>query len=188
METDERIVELMNHYGSSVLHLAYSYVRNRQTAEDLTQEIFIKCYEKLNTFNENSSLQTWLYKISVNHCKDYLKSWHYRKIYVSNLFVPLLRSQDDSPEVHFMKKTENEELINNVLKLPVKYREVIFLHYFQDLSQKEISLICDINLNTVKSRLSRAKELLKNSIEERSTDDGRAVKKNKAAPKNGGIH
>lgn len=187
MDTDEKIVDLMDRYGSSVLHLAYSYVRNRQTAEDLTQEIFIKCYKKLETFNGDSTLQTWLYKIAVNHCKDYIKSWHFRKIFVTHFFDSFLTDKEVSPEAHYLKKAESEALIENVMKLPVKYREIIFLHYFQDLSQKEITQICDFNLNTVKSRLSRAKELLKRSMEERSEKDGGADKKSKNASKNGGI-
>jgi RNA polymerase sigma factor (sigma-70 family) len=75
----------MSNYGTQILHLSYSYVRDRQTAEDLTQEIFVKCYEKLHTFNGNSSIETWLYRIAANHCKDYLKSWQFRRVRATGL-------------------------------------------------------------------------------------------------------
>lgn len=78
--TEQIISQLMDNYSDDVLHLVFSYVKNRTTAEDLTQEIFIKCYEKLGQFNNKSSIKTWLYRIAINHCKDYLGSWHYRKL------------------------------------------------------------------------------------------------------------
>ncbi|MBT2644638.1 sigma-70 family RNA polymerase sigma factor [Bacillus sp. ISL-41] len=74
VEREEAIVELMERFGTDVLHLAYSYVRNRQTAEDLAKEIFLKCYKRFDTFKGNLQVQTWLYRIASNHFTDYLKS------------------------------------------------------------------------------------------------------------------
>lgn len=175
MEREEAIVELMERYGTDVLHLAYSYVRNRQTAEDLAQEIFLKCYQKFDTFEGNSQVQTWLYRIASNHCKDYLKSWHHRKILVTGYISAKLSTNDDSPETKLLRNTENRELIDAMFKLPVKYREIIFLFYYQELSQKEIAEVCGLNLSTLKSRLTRAKALLKEILQERGVGFGGTV-------------
>jgi RNA polymerase sigma-70 factor (ECF subfamily) len=173
LQHHETINNLMVEYGTEILHLAYSYVRNTQTAEDLTQEIFIKCYEKLDTFEGKSSLHTWLYRLASNHCKDYLRSWHHRKIFVSGCIPSFLTSHQDGPENQLIKDVENKALVEAIFQLPVKYREVIFLYYYQECSLKEISEICNLNLNTVKSRLTKAKELLKKHITERGDFDGR---------------
>jgi RNA polymerase sigma-70 factor, ECF subfamily len=176
MNRDKAIAELMDRYGTTVLHMAYSYVRNRQTAEDLTQEIFLKCYQKYDTFQGNAQIQTWLYRVASNHCKDYLKSWHHKKVTVSSYKSSLLSNQEASPENELIKHAENEELTEALFQLPVNYREIIFLFYFQECSLKEIADICSLNLNTVKSRLSRAKSLLKEILQERSGDDGEKIK------------
>ena len=172
MEHHDTINQLMTEHGTHVLHLAYSYVRNRQTAEDLTQEIFIKCYEKLDTFKGDSTLQTWLYRIASNHCKDYLRSWYHRKIHVTGYISSLLTGSQASPEKQLMDHAENQELGEAMFKLPVKYREVIFLFYYQECTLKEVSEICNLNINTVKSRLTRAKELLKKYLTERGENHG----------------
>jgi RNA polymerase sigma-70 factor, ECF subfamily len=179
MHKEKAISDLMDRYGTAVLHLAYSYVRNRQTAEDLAQEIFIKCYQKYGTFQGNSQIQTWLFRVASNHCKDYIKSWHYKKVSVSNYLHSLVADQHDTPEAELIKNAENQELTEALFQLPLKYREPLFLFYFQECSLKEISEICSLNLNTVKSRLTRAKSLLKEILEERSADNGRTVKETK---------
>ncbi|MFE8703533.1 sigma-70 family RNA polymerase sigma factor [Cytobacillus sp. FJAT-54145] len=177
MNKHETIAKLMNDYGTSVLHLTYSYVRNRQTSEDLTQEIFIKCFEKLDSFKGNSSIQTWLYRIAVNHCKDYVKSWNYRKVYITDYISSFLRENQSGAEEQFLKRSEKNELIDAVFKLPIKYREIIFLYYFHECSQKEISEIYQLNINTVKSRLSKGKELLRKSLVERGVEYGEEIQR-----------
>ena len=72
-DKEDLIDEIMNKYGQEVLQLVYSYVNNKEVAEDLTQDIFVKCYKSLHTYKGNSNLKTWLWRIAINHCKDYLK-------------------------------------------------------------------------------------------------------------------
>lgn len=159
VDRHEVINDLMDQYGTSVLHLAYSYVRNRQTAEDLTQEIFLKCFEKLDTYRGDSGLHTWLYRIASNHCKDYLKSWYFRKTHVTDYISSFFKSSQAGPEEQILQNDEKYQLQNALFSLPIKYREILFLYYYQECSQKEIGAICNLNVNTVKSRLTRAKEL-----------------------------
>lgn len=163
-EREQIIDQLMREYSDDILHLVYTYVKNRTIAEDLAQEIFIKCYEKLKQFNQQSTIKTWLYRIASNHCKDYLRSWHYRKITLSNKVFDHIPSKSKQVEEEVIKHSEENSLTNAVMNLPLKYREVVFLHYYEELSLKEISKITSVNINTLKTRLKRAKELLKDKM------------------------
>lgn len=163
-EREQIIDQLMDEYGDDILHLVYTYVKNRATAEDLTQEIFIKCYEKLNQFNQQATIKTWVYRIASNHCKDYLRSWHYRKITLSDKILDYIPSKSKQVEEEIITNSEENILTNAVMNLPLKYREVVFLHYYEELSLAEISKITTVNINTIKTRLKRAKELLKDKM------------------------
>lgn len=179
MDKHEIISDLMDRHGTDVLHLAYSYVRNHQTAEDLAQEIFIKCYEKLDTFQGNSSIDTWLYRVAVNHCKDYVTSWHYRKMHASDVISSYFTGGSSSAEQDLIEQEEKTELLNEIFQLPLKYREIIFLYYYQQCTQKEIGDICGLNLNTVKSRMTRGKEILKKSLTKRGEWNGERTGRSK---------
>jgi RNA polymerase sigma-70 factor, ECF subfamily len=139
----------------------------------------VKCYEKLHTFKGNSSLETWLYRIAVNHCKDYLKSWHFRKISATGYISSLFTSSEAPAEQEYFTKQEQTGIRDAVFSLPVKYREIIFLYYFKEYSQKEISEICKVNLNTVKARMARGKELLKKYLSERGVLNGEGFEADK---------
>ena len=164
LEREEIIDQLMQEYSDDILHLVYTYVKNRTTAEDLTQEIFLKCYEKLNQFNQQATLKTWVYRIASNHCKDYLRSWHYRKITLSDKILDYIPSKSKQVEEEIIANSEENILTNAVMNLPLKYREVVFLHYYEELSLAEISKITTVNINTIKTRLKRAKEILKDKM------------------------
>jgi|SRR5690606_7277290 len=165
IEIKEQMIEqLMYEYSEGILYLVFTYVKNRATAEDLTQEIFIKCYEKLDQFNQNASIKTWLYRIASNHCKDYLRSWHYRKITLNEKVWDFIPSKSKRVEDEVIAKDRDINLSNAVMALPIKYREVVFLHYYEELSLADISKVTTININTIKTRLKRAKELLKDKM------------------------
>src|SRR5690554_3009092 len=125
---EQIIDQLMHEYSDDIMHLVYTYVKNHATAEDLTQEIFIKCYEKLSQFNHQSSIKTWVYRIASNHCKDYLRSWHYRKIILNEKIFDYLPSKSKHVEEEIISLNEENNLTNAVMALPIKYREVVFLH------------------------------------------------------------
>lgn len=165
LNTEEIMEQIMVDYGPDILKLTYSYVRNRTIAEDLTQEIFLKCYVKIDTYNGDSKFRTWLYKIATNHCKDYLRSAHYRYTLLTDKISKITKGKNPSPEESLVLKDEKNHLANQVFSLPLKQREVIFLYYFEELSLKEISELLALNINTVKSRLLKAKSLLKNSLD-----------------------
>jgi len=163
---DETILEIMNRYGQEVLQLVYSYVENKAIAEDLTQEIFIKCYRSLHTYKGQAQLKTWLWRIAINHCKDFLKSWYNRNVITTDDDTVADRAKEETVEQTVIQKNEDAMLAFAVMKLPIKYREVILLYYYEELTIKEISTIIEVNENTIKTRLRKAKALLKISLEE----------------------
>ncbi len=165
-DKEDLIDEIMNKYGQEVLQLVYSYVNNKEVAEDLTQDIFVKCYKSLHTYKGNSNLKTWLWRIAINHCKDYLKSWYNKKVIVTEDDFTYMGSQKESVEQTVIQNAEDRELTSAVMNLPIKYREVIYLFYYEELSIKEIAIVIEVKENMIKTRLKKAKELLKKGLEE----------------------
>jgi len=162
---EELIDELMRTYGQEIQQLVYAYVHNETIAEDLTQEIFVKCYKSLGSFKGKSSIKTWLWRIAINHSKDYLKSWYNQRVKVEDDFSYIVEEQRDSIEQKIIQEDDDAELAYAVMQLPIKYREVIYLYYYEECSIKEIAKVLDVNQNTIKTRLRKGKTLLKKMLE-----------------------
>ncbi|WP_430787004.1 sigma-70 family RNA polymerase sigma factor [Virgibacillus flavescens] len=160
------IDEMMHKYGQEILQLVYSYVKNKEVAEDLTQDIFVKCYRSLDSFKGKSTLRTWLWRIAINQSKDYLKSWYNKNVSLTENESEFTGYQNGSVEKTVIQNDEDQMLASVVMNLPIKYREVIYLYYFEELAIKEIAVVIEMKENTVKTRLKRAKELLKERLEE----------------------
>lgn len=163
---DDMLQELMTEFGQQIQQLAYTYVKEPNLAEDLTQDIFLKVYRKLHTFKQGSSLKTWLYRIAINHCKDYVKSWHYKQVVADNAAIDQSKTKGASLEQQVISRSEQELLVQAVLLLPIKYREPVYLYYYEDLNTRTISKLTGKNENTVKTRLNRARKLIKKKLEE----------------------
>lgn len=170
LNREETLKWLMQTYGNDVVRIAFTYLKQKELAEDVAQDVFIKCYEKLDTFRNESSYKTWLIRITVNRCKDVLKSWQYKNLFITDFFKP---NQQSIVDANHQVNQENELISKQVIKLPVIYREVIILFYYQDLSIEEISELLKINSNTVKTRLHRGRQKLKESLEGAWAFDGK---------------
>ena len=164
------IETLMRQYGNDVLRTAYMYVRDIHTAEDIFQDVFIKVSQKLSTFEGNSSIKTWIIRITINTCKDYLKSaWNRRVVPMMDYQEDAIISESDYDEV---EKQDTKELIKkSVLSLPAKYKDVVLCVYFQDMTITEAAKALSIAEGTAKSRLSRARQKLKSILEGRISDE-----------------
>jgi RNA polymerase sigma factor (sigma-70 family) len=160
----EVLVDLMQRYGDMVLRVAFTYVKERQLAEDISQEVFIRCYQSLDTFKNKSSYQTWLYRITVNYCKDYVRSWSYRHL-IPQAIVKEEERKVDSIDSQVVRKEENDLIFSEVLNLSVKLREVLILYYYEELTIEEVANILSVKPNTVKTRLHRARKSLRFHIE-----------------------
>ena len=164
------IETLMRQYGNDVLRTAYMYVKDIHTAEDIFQDVFIKVNQKLSTFEGNSSIKTWIIRITINTCKDYLKSAWNRRV------VPMMEYQEDAivSETNYddVEKQDTKELIKkSVLSLPAKYKDVVLCVYFQEMTIMEAAQVLNIAEGTAKSRLSRARQRLKSILEGRISDE-----------------
>jgi len=156
----------LNRHGQDILRLVYSYVNNQEVAEDLTQDIFVKCYKSLYTYSGKSTLRTWLWRIAINQCKDFLKSWYKRNVIITEDEPTQNRTKKEMIEEVVIQQEQDDQLIAAIMTLPIKYREVIYLYYYEELLIKEIAVVTEVSGNTVKTRLRRAKELLKERLEE----------------------
>ena len=160
------IAALMREYGNDVLRTAYSYVKDRDSAEDLFQEVFIKAYYNMDKFRGDCSIKTWLIRITINVCKDHLKSAYQQKVVPMMEFAEdAIVSENDYEEVE--NADRNAQIRAAVETLPEGYREVVMSVYFNEMSVAETAAALGIAEGTVKSRLSRAREVLKNKLEGR---------------------
>lgn len=162
--TDEEMKKIMDSHGEYLIRLAYFYVKNWEAAEDIMQEVFISYYRKSTQFDQRASLKTYLSKITVNKCHDHLRSWRNKRSLFSNSLGSLI-SPGKSPEESYIVRTEKSNLTNKIFELPVKYREVILLFYYQEFTSKEISELLNCSENTVKTRIRRAKDLLRQKVD-----------------------
>ena len=160
------IETLMREYGNDVLRTAYSYVKDKFTAEDVFQEVFIKVYKNLDTFRDESGIKTWIIRITINTAKDYLKSAYSQKVVPMMEFKEdMITSEDDFEEIE--NRDRDRVVKETVMTLPENFREVLLCIYYHGMSVAETAVSLDIAEGTVKSRLSRAREMLKNKLEGR---------------------
>ena len=142
-----------------LLKIAFLYVKDWPTAEDIVQDVFLTYYEKFEQFEERSSLKTYLIRITINKCKDYLKSWRYRKQSLTNNFF---MSKQDRRRV--VEDAERLDIANAVLDLPIHLREVVIHYYYEEQSVLEVAQLLSVSDSTVKTRLRRARQLLKEKL------------------------
>ena len=158
--SDERAFqEAMHRYTDDLLKVAYLYVKDWQAAEDIVQESFLTYYAKFEQFEERASLKTYLTRIVINKCKDYLKSWRYRKLSLTNQFFG-----GKSDRAYAIESSERLDIANAVLQLPIPLREVIIHYYYEELSVLEVAALLSIPDNTVKTRLRKARQVLKTTL------------------------
>jgi RNA polymerase sigma factor (sigma-70 family) len=152
---------LMFQYTESLIRLAYYYVKDLQAAEDIVQEVFIKFYNNQQNYEERGELKAYLTQMTVNNSKDYLKSWTNRKVQLQNkLFSQAGKSNMDE----LIRKDEQAIIGEAILELPLKQREVLIYFYFNEMTITEVAHILSIPESTVKTRLRRGKELLRNHL------------------------
>jgi RNA polymerase sigma-70 factor (ECF subfamily) len=157
---------LVERYQERIRNLIYSIFHEQQVVDDLSQEVFIKAYEALPQFRFQSSFYTWLYRIAVNKSRDELRKRKVRRWF--SLQTMLESGDKDLGSKIVVEQYDNElqELLAAGLKtLPEKYRIAIILKDVDGLSYEEIAEIMECEIGTVKSRLSRARAMLRKVLE-----------------------
>ena len=154
---------LVDKYKSSVYALAYTKLRNFHDAEDITQEVFIKAYQKLSTLKRRDNFLAWLFSITVNSCKNFLTSQARRPDgdYIEDQDVTLW----NAPSIDAYQSESAAESIREAIdQLPEIYRQTLTLYYLGGLSSKEIARFLGTSVNTVNQRLMRARTKLKEEL------------------------
>lgn len=162
-----RLEKFIYEHGEELLRLAYTYAKNKQAAEDIVQDVLLKAFEKQTSFREEATYRTYLYRMTINRSYDYLRSWHYKNTFVGEKIQHLFGR---SSEQNVMRQSENHQLTQAVLTLPLKYREVIVFTYYLDYSSEEIGMLLNCSSATVRTRLARGSKKLKSVLKEDGFD------------------
>jgi len=164
--------ELMDRYRDSIYFLLLKMINNRDDAEDLMIEAFGKAFKNLHQYTPNFAFSTWLFKIASNNCIDFIRKKKKRLVSIDKKYendeggelTISLRSQMLDPEEKIVKKQKISLLRDVVENLKPRYRTLVELRYFKELSYEEIAQHLDIPLGTVKAQLFRAREFLYNIL------------------------
>lgn len=181
MTTDEALVKqccrgdkeafaaLVERYQDKIYNLTYRLVSNTEDASDLTQEVFYRALLRIKSFRGEASFATWLYRIATNVCYDELRSRKKQQVIsLDNSFPddPPLELPDGGagPAEIYMRRIVFQRLQEVIATLPIEQRTAIVLRDIQGLSYEEIAQALQCSLGTVKSRLSRARQALRDKL------------------------
>ena len=169
---EDSFEELVRRYQRPITNYVFRMLGNYDAALDVTQEVFIKVYNSMARYSAEYKFSTWLYKIAHNASIDYLRRNHNN---VQSLeaesedgtYQVQYESKHLSPEQERERSEWREEIATVVKRLPSGYRELILLRHTQDLSYDEIAEVTNLPLGTVKNRLCRAREMMREIFVER---------------------
>lgn len=153
MERTE-FMDAVRRHQDMVYRIALHRLASADDAEDAVQEVFLRLYTWEKGFDSPEHLRFWLIRVTVNYCKNELKTpWRRRRVSLEVL-----------PEQPVFQEPEQRELYQAVMALPEKYRTVLDLFYYEELSTREIAQVLDIRQSAVTTRLARAREKLKKTL------------------------
>lgn len=153
-------IEMINKYSDTVYRMAYSLTKNRYDAEDIHQEVFVKYIEKRPKFESPEHERAWFLRVTINMCKNLWKTaWRQKVVSLGEGYEKTME-MGENPEA-----PEKDWIIDVVKTLPQKYRIVIHLFYYEELSIEEISGVLKMKSATVRTHLTRARAKLKELLE-----------------------
>lgn len=154
MRSEQEVNRAIERYADTVRHICFVHLKNRADTEDIFQTVFVKYLLHGEPFASEEHERAWIIRVTLNACKDLLKSFFRSRT------VPLEELTDRAMPA----ETEQREVLQAVLALPVPYRDVIYLHYYEGYTAPEIAGILGKNVNTVYTRLTRARGLLRQAL------------------------
>ncbi len=160
MSSDE-LSAIIDKYGQMMLRTAYMYLKDRQRAEDVCQEVFLRLFRDNRTFESDEHQKAFILRVTINLCKDQLKSFWSKRIVLDDAKEP--KSTGDLAD-EVAKEETRRELYDSVLALPEAFKDVVLLYYYEGYNTREISETLGIPDATVRSRLKRARERLMNTL------------------------
>jgi len=170
--------DLMHRYKDSIYFMVLKMVNNKEDANDLTVETFAKAFEKLDKYQPEFAFSTWLFRVATNNCIDFIRKKKLTTMSIHGMTddegedkTLQIKADVLNPEETSIKKQQTEELKGLIENLPLRYRNLITLRYFDELSYEEIAQQLELPLGTVKAQLFRARYLLGNIINRLNRDD-----------------
>ncbi|MEZ5044880.1 MAG: RNA polymerase sigma factor [Saprospiraceae bacterium] len=163
-QKEQALATLYNLYSEKVYNTALSYTKREEEAEEITQDVFMKIYKNAATFNGNSSVNTWIYRIAINTSLNYLRKKN-RFILFKN---PLINSQAidfEHPGVLLENKENAAALYKAMDCLPSNQKTAFILSYLEELPRQEVADIMETSLKAVESLLQRAKKNMRSELE-----------------------
>jgi RNA polymerase sigma-70 factor (ECF subfamily) len=165
----EAFETLVLRYQRQIFSLIYQMTRNVEVVEDIGQDVFIAAFKAIKDFKAKSSFFTWLYRIAINHCKNYLTAstraqdieQRYQREQNPEEF---LENQERDPQSMLLAKEFVEQMEDAIMSLPEEQRIVLRLCEFEGLSYQEIADVLECPIGTVRSRLSRARTTLQETL------------------------
>lgn len=154
----EQFTQLMQSAYDDILRFCFMTLGDRMMAEDAAQEVFIKAYRHIHTLRETAYAKTWLTSIAINTCRDIRRSAWLRH---TDRSVSL----EDLPPASCEFTPQDDSIVREIMQLPQKYREVILLHYYQDMSAAQCAQALRISSSGFYRRLKKAQALLKSKLE-----------------------
>jgi RNA polymerase sigma factor (sigma-70 family) len=156
--------EVYDRYSGRIYNFAFRFLRNAEASQDAVQEVFVKMMRHANQFNGDAKLSTWLFSITANWCRDYLRKADNKAKEPAEVLVSLPSSSEDAPDRN-LERRQNELLVRRALEtLTTEQREAILLSRYQGLSYAEIAQIAGCSEGAVKTRVFRAMETLKRTL------------------------
>lgn len=165
---------LVDRYEKPIYNLIYRLIEDREEAADLTQDTFVAAYRSFSNFRNDSSVYTWLYRIAINKCKNRFKQKGHN---AENTGLSLdedacevemssstSTSKHSDPSIVLQKKELKKQIEIAISRLPIDYRIVVVLRDLQGLSYQEIADAADLSVDVVKTRLSRARGMLRKKL------------------------
>jgi RNA polymerase sigma-70 factor (ECF subfamily) len=164
--SEQALEALISRYGNRLLRTAAGICGDTQIAEEVVQDTMLQVCRKIHAFEERSSLGTWMFRITVNLAKNRMRgSWLQRLTpWEDSRMAQLPAPAAEEPETQVIKQCKEQAVSRCLQSLPVKYRDVLVLYYVEDFSVAEISAILDEPEGTVKSKMSRGRNLLKEKL------------------------
>lgn len=164
-EKELRLTRMFTQYGDQLTRLCYLSLGDLAMAEDAVQETFVKAFRHMDSFRGESGEKTWLFAIAINTCRDFRRTAWFSRI--DRRVTP-----EDLPEAAVPFTAADDTLMRAILKLKPKYKEVILLYYYQQWKLSDIAGALSLPVNTVSTRLRRAREMLRPQIERWYFDEG----------------
>ncbi|MFH5832796.1 RNA polymerase sigma factor [Halalkalibaculum sp. DA3122] len=164
----QRYQLLVDRYAPMVFHIVRQFVTDEEVVEELAQQIFVKCYERLGSFNMNSKFSSWLYMIAKNHCRDYARNVRRHNKQFSEMDeyeLEAMMATTETPDQQLEQEEWNQLLDEGLARLSEEYAQAFLYKYRDDMTYRAMAKRMDVSESALKVRVHRARKALKEYFE-----------------------